>query len=91
MSHMKREPEECRFKVGDVVEVMVKVNDALNDLPSLVEKVYKASHSNYKSEEILLASAHVLISDMNILPEIRVSKCNNLYSFRYIMTNKTNL
>jgi hypothetical protein len=58
--------------IRDMVEIMVKVNDALNDLPSLVEKVYKASHSNYKSEEILLASAHVLINDMNIPPEIRV-------------------
>ena len=77
--------------IRDMVEIMVKVNDALNDLPSLVEKVYQASHTKLKSEEILLASAHVLINDMNIPPEIRVSKCNNLYSFRYILTNKMNL
>ena len=56
----------------DMVEIMVKVNEALNDLPSLVKKVYQASHTNLKSEEILLASAQVLINDMNIPPEIRV-------------------
>lgn len=56
----------------DMVEIMVKVNEALNDLPSLVKKVYQASHTNLKSEEILLASAQVLINEMNIPPEIHI-------------------
>ena len=55
-----------------MVEIMVKVNEALNDLPSLVKKVYQASHTNLKSEEILLASAQVLINEMNIPPEIHI-------------------
>lgn len=56
----------------DMVEIMVKVNEVLNDLPSLVEKVYQASHTNLKSEDILLASAQVLINEMNIPPEIHI-------------------
>lgn len=58
--------------IRDMVEIMVKVNEVLNDLPSLVEKVYQASHTNLKSEEILLASAQVLINEMNIPPEIHI-------------------